>query len=67
MIIIIILELLVQSYAKSVKNLSEQKSPFTFEFSDFYLGRQQDMRDTMAMESRQVRKSIKSEINTKYS
>merc|ERR1719430_62312 len=46
-------ELLSQSYGRSLKVSSEQKNPFTFEFSDFYLGRQQDMRDTMAMESRQ--------------
>merc|ERR1719206_328877 len=32
---------------------SQRKFPSQFGFSDFYLGRQQDMRDTMAMESRQ--------------
>merc|ERR1719206_1272099 len=30
-----------------------RKIPFQFEFSDFFIGRQQDMGDTMAMESRQ--------------
>ena len=31
-----------------------RKLPFKFKFKDFYTGRKQDMRDAMAMESRQV-------------